>query len=80
MTALNEIRVGDCLDVDDGIIGAVVFNSVVGEWSDNFPEQEWPQADYLGIMIQQENGALVFFDGTTLVEEKVPLRRIPEPG
>ena len=58
MGKLDIYRVGDLVDIDDGVIGTVVFNAAIDEWSLKYPKEEW---GYLsGIMIEQLNGALVF--------------------
>ncbi len=60
LSRVQKFAVGDWIDVDDGLLGVVVFNTVRPEWSDEFPKADWPKREYDGIMMRQSNGALVF--------------------
>ncbi|MFK7941246.1 MAG: hypothetical protein AB8B82_17835 [Roseovarius sp.] len=62
MTALDDFHVGDTVDIDDGLAGVVVFNSFIGSWSDEFPEEKWSYMEEKGLMIRTEDAGLVFHD------------------
>ena len=62
------------VDVEGGTIGTVVFNTVANEWSAEFSEADWPKERYDGLMIRQENGALVFFEDHWFTSGDVPIK------
>ena len=59
---LKNIMAGDIIDIDEGVIGTVVFNAISEDYSEEFPIEDWGGEANNGIMIQQENGALLFHD------------------
>ena len=56
---LATIFCGDIISID-GIVGEVVFSAIANSYSPDFPKTNWDGSDYRGIMIRQENGALIF--------------------
>lgn len=58
---LSKIKSGDSIAIDD-LEGIVGFSSITGSYSVQFPKSNWAGPDYDGIMIEQENGALIFHD------------------
>jgi len=57
-----EIHVGDAVSYS-GQLGTVVLVADRGDYSDAYPESEWPQAMYpTGFMIEFSNGARLFLD------------------
>ena len=56
---LSEVKAGDAVSINN-IEGVVVFSSISNTFSSEFPKSKW--LGYNGVMIQQENGALVFHD------------------
>lgn len=57
--ALSSIFCGDTVSIND-VNGEVLFSSITQSYSAEFPKADWNSSDYNGIMIKQENGALVF--------------------
>lgn len=72
---LQQFAVGEWVNIDDGIVGVVVFNAARGEWSAKYPETLYPRVDNDGIMICQSNGALVFHGNDYFVEHAGRIRR-----
>lgn len=58
---LRTVEDGDFVLVD-GLAGEVVFCSVSDSYAHDFPKSEWPPAEYRGLMIRQDNGALIFHE------------------
>lgn len=59
--ALSSINCGDTVSIDD-VVGEVVSSSITNSYSAEFPKADWDGPDNDGIMIRQDNGALIFHD------------------
>lgn len=75
MEVLSKIRSGDTIVIDD-IEGVVVFSSISDTYSEKFPKPDWSGNNYDGIMIQQENGALIFHDTEYLQTDYSRIERL----
>jgi len=60
MLALADIRVGDTVHLGDGEVGDVVFNSISGAYSDDYPRVEWDYLDVAGLMVMTGDAGLSF--------------------
>ena len=58
--SLAEVRAGDGVTIDGNIDGEVVFVSVSASYAPDYSAEDWPLEQYDGIMIRQNNGALIF--------------------
>ncbi|MEM7678819.1 MAG: hypothetical protein AAF449_22785 [Myxococcota bacterium] len=65
---LRKIKAGDAISID-AVGGVVVFSSITDSYSLTFPKFEWTGPQHEGIMIQQENGALIFHDTEYLMTD-----------
>jgi hypothetical protein len=76
--ALAAVFEGNKVVIDGSIEGVVVFCSVSRSYSNDYPASSWPESDYDGIMIRQDNGALIFHethifkDGVSSIEVIMP--------
>lgn len=61
MCSVYLAKAGDQVVTDHTIRGEVVFCSASDSYADDFPKPKWPSETYAGIMIREENGALIFF-------------------
>ena len=63
----TEVRLGDLVKLSTGDIGLVVFSIDSGEYSEDFPKEEW---SYLkkGIMVRTNKGALIHCDDPNVAE------------
>ena len=58
----SEVRVGDMISYA-GQKGTIMFVADRREYSDSYPESDWPPSIYpTGIMIEFTNGARLFLD------------------
>ncbi len=58
--SLGKARAGDWVIIDFDLSGEIVFCSEADSYADDFPKSDWPPDTYSGLMIRQENGALIF--------------------
>lgn len=56
----SPLRIGDHIELSDGLVGIVVFNNATGEYSPEYPESEW---GYLspGVMVDTTEAGLVYY-------------------
>jgi len=54
--------------------GTVVFSSRSNEYSDRFTKKEWPPERYAGILIEQDNGALIFIEVAKIESGEVSIQ------
>jgi hypothetical protein len=57
----SDVKAGDLVSIDD-LCGEVVFNAMSDSYGPEFPKTDWPSEQHQGIMIRQENGALIFHE------------------
>ena len=57
----STVKAGGLVSIDD-LYGEVMFNAMSDSYGPEFPKTDWPPERYQGIMIRQENGALVFHE------------------
>lgn len=57
---LEALRAGHRVSIENSIAGEVVFVARSSSYALDFPESEWPIEQYDGLMIRQDNGALIF--------------------
>jgi hypothetical protein len=57
----SDVKAGDLVNIDD-LYGEVMFNAMSDSYGLEFPKTDWPSEQYQGIMIRQENGALIFHE------------------
>ena len=73
---ISDIRSGDVVIVNDDIEGKVMFCTPSNSYSDGFPSTEWPIDQYQGIMIEQNNGALIFFPISLIEDGEMQVIRV----
>lgn len=78
-TILSAIRAGDRILIDDAIEGEVVFSTLSQSYALDHPETDWSGSEHDGIMIRQDNGALVFHSRDYLVSSPCRVRLSPNP-
>ncbi len=60
MNCLPNVNSGDFVELQSGVAGWVKFCSWTSSYSEAFQPEDWPGVEYDGLMIEQENGALLF--------------------
>ncbi|WP_394180164.1 hypothetical protein [Yoonia maritima] len=68
---LTTIVAGDQVSIHD-LNGKVLFSTISDSYTASFPKSNWGLPNYDGIMIEQDNGALVFH-GTKFLFENLGL-------
>ena len=61
MCSVYLAKAGDQVVTDHTIQREVVLCSESDSYADDFPKSKWPSNTYVGKMIREENGALIFF-------------------
>mgnify|MGYP003406840220 CR=1 FL=1 len=57
----SDVKAGDLVSIDDLYV-EVMFNAMSDSYGPEFPKTDWPFEHYPGIMIRQENRALIFHE------------------
>lgn len=69
----DKICTGDQVSIDTKYKGVVVANIEAGDYSDNYPKEEWSHLK-TGVLIDTDFGGLVHYDQEGLIAEEVTLQ------
>ena len=68
---LSKLKAGNAVRMEGDVYGRVAFSSFSDSYSEKFPKADWPDEDYAGIMIEQDNGVLIFYPSDCLLDGQV---------
>ncbi len=60
LQVLGDFRHGQTFRIDGALVGQVVFSSFSRSYALDFPQEKWPADQYDGVLIRQDDGALIF--------------------